>query len=188
MLNVSSCLFAGRSMGARTAVAVCNQMCAVQKDAVQGVLCLSFPLNLPGKPQTYIVRSKGLLELSGTPVLFVSGTADNMCEQVNTNELFSICVFFCSELHYLAVFLQHLFWCNERWCHKCIHVIIIKTLLLHRKSYKTLWTLWKALPPFNGSMMQTMDSQYVAEQKNLCWRKSIHWLLNGYYNTHEVCL
>nr|XP_021327866.1 testis-expressed protein 30 isoform X1 [Danio rerio]XP_021334631.1 testis-expressed protein 30 isoform X1 [Danio rerio] len=77
----SSVFLGGRSMGARTAVAVCNQMCAVQKDAVQGVLCLSFPLNLPGKPQTYIERSKGLLELSGTPVLFISGTADNMCEQ-----------------------------------------------------------------------------------------------------------
>ncbi|XP_056321337.1 testis-expressed protein 30 [Danio aesculapii] len=77
----SSIFLGGRSMGARTAVAVCNQMCAVQKDAVQGVLCLSFPLNLPGKPQTYIERRKGLLELAGTPVLFVSGTADNMCEQ-----------------------------------------------------------------------------------------------------------
>uniref|UniRef100_A0A672Q0W9 Testis expressed 30 n=1 Tax=Sinocyclocheilus grahami TaxID=75366 RepID=A0A672Q0W9_SINGR len=74
-------LFPGRSMGARTAVAVCNRMCDRQKDAVQGVLCLSFPLNVPGKPQTFVERSHGLHALSQTSVLFVSGTADNMCQQ-----------------------------------------------------------------------------------------------------------
>uniref|UniRef100_A0A672KY45 KANL3/Tex30 alpha/beta hydrolase-like domain-containing protein n=1 Tax=Sinocyclocheilus grahami TaxID=75366 RepID=A0A672KY45_SINGR len=57
-------MFPGRSMGARSAVAVCKRICDRQKDAVQGVLCLSFPLNLPGKPQTNVERSH-----------------DNMCEQ-----------------------------------------------------------------------------------------------------------
>ncbi|XP_016144942.1 LOW QUALITY PROTEIN: testis-expressed sequence 30 protein [Sinocyclocheilus grahami] len=71
-----------RSMGARSAVAVCKRICDRQKDAVQGVLCLSFPLNLPGKPQTNVERSHGLLALPNVwSVLFVSGTADNMCEQ-----------------------------------------------------------------------------------------------------------
>ncbi len=65
-------------MGARTAVAVCKRLYDIQKDAVQGVLCLSFPLNVPGKPQTFVERSRGLLALSQTSVLFVSGTADNM--------------------------------------------------------------------------------------------------------------
>uniref|UniRef100_A0A671RNE9 KANL3/Tex30 alpha/beta hydrolase-like domain-containing protein n=1 Tax=Sinocyclocheilus anshuiensis TaxID=1608454 RepID=A0A671RNE9_9TELE len=60
----NSLFLGGRSMGARSAVAVCKRICDRQKDAVQGVLCLSFPLNLPGKPQTYVERSH-----------------DNMCEQ-----------------------------------------------------------------------------------------------------------
>ncbi|XP_050975661.1 testis-expressed protein 30 isoform X1 [Labeo rohita] len=77
----NSLFLGGRSMGARTAVAVCKLMCDKQKDAVQGVLCLSFPMNVPGKPQTHVERSRDLLALSQTPVLFVSGTADNMCEQ-----------------------------------------------------------------------------------------------------------
>ncbi|CAM4603559.1 unnamed protein product [Leuciscus chuanchicus] len=70
----------GRSMGARTAVAVCERM-QRQKAAVQGVLCLSFPLHLPGKPLTYVERSRGLIALSETSVLFVSGTTDNLCEK-----------------------------------------------------------------------------------------------------------
>lgn len=74
-------------MGARTAVAVCERM-QRQKAAVQGVLCLSFPLHLPGKPLTYVERSRGLLGLSKTSVLFVSGTTDNMCEKVKTDEKF----------------------------------------------------------------------------------------------------
>ncbi len=89
-LSVYVYLFPGRSMGARTAVAVCNRVCDIQKDAVQGVLCLSFPLNVPGKPQTFVERSRGLRALSQTSVLFVSGTADNMCQQVITYETFSI--------------------------------------------------------------------------------------------------
>ncbi|XP_043105243.1 testis-expressed protein 30 [Puntigrus tetrazona] len=76
-----SLFLGGRSMGARTAVAVCKRMCDVQKDAVQGVLCLSFPLNVPGKPQSFAERSRDLHALSQTSVLFVSGTADNMCQQ-----------------------------------------------------------------------------------------------------------
>ncbi|XP_052422202.1 testis-expressed protein 30 isoform X2 [Carassius gibelio] len=77
----NSLFLGGRSMGARTAVAVCKHVCDREKDAVQGVLCLSFPLHVPGKPQTYVERSHGLRALSQTSVLFVSGTADNMCQQ-----------------------------------------------------------------------------------------------------------
>lgn len=68
-------------MGARAAVAVGQLMCAEQEDAVQGLLCLSFPLHPPGQTHTHIQRSQDLCALSHTPVLFVSGTADNMCEQ-----------------------------------------------------------------------------------------------------------
>ncbi|XP_026127813.1 testis-expressed protein 30 isoform X1 [Carassius auratus] len=86
----NSLFLGGRSMGARTAVAVCKHVCDREKDAVQGVLCLSFPLHVPGKPQTYVERSHGLRALSQTSVLFVSGTADNMCQQVNTYETLAI--------------------------------------------------------------------------------------------------
>lgn len=84
-VNVYNYMFPGRSMGARAAVAVGRIMCAEQEDAVQGLLCLSFPLHPPGKTHTHIQRSQDLLALSHTPVLFVSGTADTMCEQVKLN-------------------------------------------------------------------------------------------------------
>ncbi|XP_051997912.1 testis-expressed protein 30 [Xyrauchen texanus] len=77
----NSIFLGGRSMGARAAVAVGQLKCVDQEDAVQGLLCLSFPLHPPGQTHTHIQRSKALRELSHTPVLFVSGTADNMCEQ-----------------------------------------------------------------------------------------------------------
>ncbi|XP_057191895.1 testis-expressed protein 30 [Triplophysa rosa] len=77
----NSIFLGGRSMGARAAVAVGRVMCAEQEDAVQGLLCLSFPLHPPGKTHTHIERSQDLRALSHTPVLFVSGTADTMCEQ-----------------------------------------------------------------------------------------------------------
>lgn len=81
-VNLYICMFPGRSMGARAAVAVGRVMCAEHEDAVQGLLCLSFPLHPPGQTHTHIQRSQDLCALSRTPVLFVSGTADNMCEQV----------------------------------------------------------------------------------------------------------
>nr|XP_055071814.1 testis-expressed protein 30 isoform X2 [Misgurnus anguillicaudatus] len=71
----------GRSMGARAAIAVGRLMCEVQEDVVQGLLCLSFPLHPPGQTHMHIQRSQDLRALSHTPVMFISGTADNMCEQ-----------------------------------------------------------------------------------------------------------
>ncbi|TRY91838.1 hypothetical protein DNTS_027191 [Danionella cerebrum] len=83
----SSLFLGGRSLGARAAVAVCNQMCAEHQDVVRGLLCLSFPMYQPGKPQTYNERTEGLRALSQTPVLFVSGTADSMCKQKDLKTL-----------------------------------------------------------------------------------------------------
>uniref|UniRef100_A0A672KVS0 KANL3/Tex30 alpha/beta hydrolase-like domain-containing protein n=1 Tax=Sinocyclocheilus grahami TaxID=75366 RepID=A0A672KVS0_SINGR len=62
----NSLFLGGRSMGARSAVAVCKRICDRQKDAVQGVLSEPWPACTV--PNVW-------------SVLFVSGTADNMCEQ-----------------------------------------------------------------------------------------------------------
>uniref|UniRef100_A0A8B9KT98 KANL3/Tex30 alpha/beta hydrolase-like domain-containing protein n=1 Tax=Astyanax mexicanus TaxID=7994 RepID=A0A8B9KT98_ASTMX len=79
--SLSHVFLAGRSMGARAAVALGRQLSAVDEDAVQGLVCVSFPLHPPGQTHTHVKRSEDLRALCHVPVLFVSGTADNMCEQ-----------------------------------------------------------------------------------------------------------
>ncbi|XP_042282754.1 testis-expressed protein 30 [Thunnus maccoyii] len=73
----------GRSMGCRAAAAVARQLSDESEDAVQGVICLSFPLHPPGQTDAHRQRSE---DLKGLPehmaVLFVSGTEDNMCDRV----------------------------------------------------------------------------------------------------------
>ncbi|XP_056146070.1 testis-expressed protein 30 isoform X2 [Lampris incognitus] len=78
------CLFlGGRSMGCRAAAALARQLTAETEDAVQGVVCLSFPLHPPGQTHKHSQRSEDLRGLpEQTPVLFVSGTEDNMCDRV----------------------------------------------------------------------------------------------------------
>ena len=70
-------------MGARAAVALGRQLCAAEEGAIQGLVCVSFPLHPPGQTHTHVKRSEDLRALSHVPVLFVSGTADNMCERVS---------------------------------------------------------------------------------------------------------
>ncbi|KAF7666311.1 hypothetical protein LDENG_00111950 [Lucifuga dentata] len=73
----------GRSMGCRVAAALARQLSDQADDAVQGVICLSFPLHPPGQTHAHQKRSKDLRGLpQKMPVLFVSGTQDNMCERV----------------------------------------------------------------------------------------------------------
>ncbi|KAI4885915.1 hypothetical protein NFI96_030889, partial [Prochilodus magdalenae] len=79
--TLSNVFLAGRSMGARAAVALGRQLGAVEEGAIQGLVCLSFPLHPPGQTQTHVKRSEDLRTLSDVPVFFVSGTADNMCER-----------------------------------------------------------------------------------------------------------
>ncbi|XP_036397248.1 testis-expressed protein 30 [Megalops cyprinoides] len=69
----------GRSMGSRAAAAVVKQLTERAEDAVQGLICLSFPLHPPGQAHAYHKRTEDLMGLTQTPVLFVSGTADDMC-------------------------------------------------------------------------------------------------------------
>uniref|UniRef100_A0A1A7X595 Testis expressed 30 n=1 Tax=Iconisemion striatum TaxID=60296 RepID=A0A1A7X595_9TELE len=77
----------GRSMGCRAAAALARQLSEESEDAaVQGVICLSFPLHPPGQTHIHHQRSKDLRMLpERLRVLFVSGTEDNMCDR----ELFS---------------------------------------------------------------------------------------------------
>ncbi|XP_070770956.1 testis-expressed protein 30 [Enoplosus armatus] len=73
----------GRSMGCRAAAALARQLSDGSEDAVQGVMCLSFPLHPPGQTQSHRQRSEDLRGLpEHMPVLFVSGTEDNMCDRV----------------------------------------------------------------------------------------------------------
>ncbi|XP_038576107.1 testis-expressed protein 30 isoform X2 [Micropterus salmoides] len=73
----------GRSMGCRAAAALARQLSDVSEDAVRGVINLSFPLHPPGQTQAHRQRSEDLRGLpEHMPVLFVSGTEDNMCDRV----------------------------------------------------------------------------------------------------------
>ncbi|XP_016040452.1 testis-expressed protein 30 isoform X2 [Erinaceus europaeus] len=69
----------GRSMGSRAAASV---MCHGERedagDFVRGLICISYPLHRPKQQQK--LRDEDLLHLKG-PVLFVSGSADEMCEK-----------------------------------------------------------------------------------------------------------
>nr|XP_015822265.2 testis-expressed protein 30 [Nothobranchius furzeri] len=77
----------GRSLGCRAAAALARQLSEESKEAaVQGVICLSFPLHPPGQRHIHHQRSEDLRMLPEClHVLFVSGTEDNMCDR----ELFS---------------------------------------------------------------------------------------------------
>ncbi|XP_054471786.1 testis-expressed protein 30 [Anoplopoma fimbria] len=73
----------GRSMGCRAAAALARQLSDECEDAVQGVICLSFPLHPPAQTHAHLQRSEDLRGLpEHLPVLFVSGTEDNMCDRV----------------------------------------------------------------------------------------------------------
>lgn len=73
-------------MGSRAAVALARQLSEVSAEAVAGVVCLSFPLHPPGQMHVHRQRSEDLRGLpDDMPVLFVSGTADAMCDRVNVD-------------------------------------------------------------------------------------------------------
>ncbi|XP_010014888.1 PREDICTED: testis-expressed sequence 30 protein [Nestor notabilis] len=71
---------AGRSMGSRAAASVIRQLSQGDDDDdfIQGLVCLSYPLHRP-KLQSKL-RDEDLLWIR-CPVLFVSGSADEMCEK-----------------------------------------------------------------------------------------------------------
>ncbi|KAM9565418.1 testis-expressed protein 30 [Guaruba guarouba] len=78
--KLSGVFLAGRSMGSRAAASVVRQLSQDDDDDdfIQGLVCLSYPLHRP-KLQSKL-RDEDLL-LIRCPVLFVSGSADEMCEK-----------------------------------------------------------------------------------------------------------
>jgi len=70
-------------MGSRAAASVIRQLSQEDDDDdfIQGLICLSYPLHRP-KLQSKL-RDEDLLFIR-CPVLFVSGSADEMCEKVST--------------------------------------------------------------------------------------------------------
>ncbi|XP_070979510.1 testis-expressed protein 30 [Oncorhynchus clarkii lewisi] len=81
--TIRNIFLGGRSMGSRAASALARQLSGGSEDALQGLVCLSFPLHPPGLTHTHQQRSEDLRALpKEVPVLFLSGTADNMCEKI----------------------------------------------------------------------------------------------------------
>ncbi|NXW10726.1 TEX30 protein, partial [Fregetta grallaria] len=77
--KLSGVFLAGRSMGSRAAAAVIRHLSQEDDgDFIQGLVCLSYPLHRP-KLQSKL-RDEDLLFIR-CPVLFVSGSADEMCEK-----------------------------------------------------------------------------------------------------------
>lgn len=96
-------LSTGRSMGCRAAAALARQLSEESEDALQGVICLSFPLHPPALMNAHLQRSE---DLRGLPnhlsVLCVSGTEDIMCDRVRTVEEGFIQIFYL----YLILFIN----------------------------------------------------------------------------------
>ncbi|XP_061697057.1 protein O-glucosyltransferase 2-like isoform X2 [Syngnathoides biaculeatus] len=77
--TIKHTFFGGRSMGCRAAAALAKQLSDELEGAVQGLVCLSFPLHPPGQTDAHRQRSEDLRGLpESMAVLFVSGTEDNM--------------------------------------------------------------------------------------------------------------
>ncbi|NWW52164.1 TEX30 protein, partial [Pedionomus torquatus] len=77
--KLSGVFLAARSMGSRAAASVIRHLSTQEEDDfVQGLICLSYPLHRP-KLQSKL-RDEDLLFIR-CPVLFVSGSADEMCEK-----------------------------------------------------------------------------------------------------------
>ncbi|KAM8766124.1 testis-expressed protein 30-like [Acanthopagrus schlegelii] len=70
-------------MGSHAATALARKLSNESEDAVQGVICLSFPLHPSAQTHTHQQRRDDLRGFPGNvPVLFVSGAKDNMCDRV----------------------------------------------------------------------------------------------------------
>ncbi|XP_005994547.1 testis-expressed protein 30 isoform X2 [Latimeria chalumnae] len=77
--KVNGLFLGGRSMGSCAAACIARQSCSSCEDSfVQGLICLSYPLHPP--KQLSNLRTDDLL-LVKQPVLFVSGSADEMCKK-----------------------------------------------------------------------------------------------------------
>ncbi|XP_075708589.1 testis-expressed protein 30 isoform X2 [Rhinoderma darwinii] len=76
--KVAGVFLAGRSMGSRAAASLMKTACEQDDCFIQGLICLSYPLH-PPKAKSKL-RDEDLLRLT-KPALFISGSADEMCDK-----------------------------------------------------------------------------------------------------------
>uniref|UniRef100_A0A8C5LL85 KANL3/Tex30 alpha/beta hydrolase-like domain-containing protein n=1 Tax=Leptobrachium leishanense TaxID=445787 RepID=A0A8C5LL85_9ANUR len=76
--KLTGVFLAGRSLGSRAATAVVKSICEADDSFVRGLICLSYPLHSRNKKDK--LRDEDLL-LIRSPVLFVSGSTDEMCDK-----------------------------------------------------------------------------------------------------------
>ncbi|KAM3933576.1 testis-expressed protein 30 isoform 2-T2 [Leptodactylus fuscus] len=76
--KVAGVFLAGRSMGSRAATSLTRTACEQDGTFIQGLICLSYPLH-PPKAKSKL-RDEDLLLIT-KPVLFISGSADEMCDK-----------------------------------------------------------------------------------------------------------
>ncbi|XP_063809273.1 testis-expressed protein 30 isoform X2 [Pseudophryne corroboree] len=68
----------GRSMGSRAATSVMRAACEEEDGFIQGLICLSYPLHPPNAKGK--LRDEDLVRVT-RPSLFISGSADDMCDK-----------------------------------------------------------------------------------------------------------
>ncbi|XP_061482591.1 testis-expressed protein 30 isoform X1 [Rhineura floridana] len=76
--KLSGIFLGGRSMGSRAAASVTHQADQDNDSFIQGLICLSYPLHRPKLHSK--LRDEDLLSVK-SPVLFVSGASDEMCDK-----------------------------------------------------------------------------------------------------------
>ncbi|XP_056411691.1 testis-expressed protein 30 isoform X2 [Hyla sarda] len=76
--KVAGAFLAGRSMGSRAAAFLVKTACEQDDSFIQGLICLSYPLH-PPKAKSKL-RDEDLLLIT-KPALFISGSADEMCDK-----------------------------------------------------------------------------------------------------------
>ncbi|XP_018432115.1 PREDICTED: testis-expressed sequence 30 protein [Nanorana parkeri] len=76
--NIGDIFLAGRSMGSRVAAHVMRGACEEGDGAIQGLICLSYPLHSPNAKG--MLRDEDILHIT-KPMLFISGSVDEMCDR-----------------------------------------------------------------------------------------------------------
>ncbi|PIO26572.1 hypothetical protein AB205_0075520 [Aquarana catesbeiana] len=76
--NIGGIFLLGRSMGSRAAASVMRATCEDDDDAVQGLICLSYPLHPPNAKGK--LQDEDILQIT-KPMLFISGSMDEMCDE-----------------------------------------------------------------------------------------------------------
>lgn len=110
--------------GCRAAASLARQLSDESEAAVQGVICLSFPLHPPGQTHAHRQRSEDLRMLPEyMRVLFVSGTEDNMCDRVREKAILDWPNFI-----FIFTYPQHMFLRSHTLC---IFILTYVSFILH---------------------------------------------------------